>query len=184
MLAEGKYTARGVEAALCASKDKGTPSVQVVVEITEGPDAGHRLRWDGWLTDLTAQRTMESLRYLGWTGTLLTDLAGIDANLVQIVVEHEANEKDGKSYPRVQWINKLGGGAKIHDDAKMGDAAAKQLAQRFQALARGVPVSGGKPAASSTKPTNGKPAGRDPLAGADMGPDDDVPFRQPYTTDV
>lgn len=199
MINEGKHVARGVEGALTQSKEKGTPGVQVILEVTEGEHAGTRIRWDGWLTEGgegkegTAQRTLESLRYLGWQGEFLTDLTGIDSNLVQIVVEHEERDINGeiKTFPRVRWVNRLGGGAKISDEARMPEASAKALAQRFRAMARGVPVvQGGKPAATKPgtgqKPVATKPrtsADTDPLAGADFG-DDNIPFATPFTTEI
>ena len=104
MIPAGKYTARGVEGQLTTSQEKGTPCVQVLVRITQGEHEGETLRWDGWLTDATEQRTLESLRYLGWSTDMLDDLRGIDANEVQIVVEHESYEKDGqtKTFPRCE----------------------------------------------------------------------------------
>ena len=186
MITEGKHTARGVEGALTQSKEKGTPGVQVILEVAEGEHAGTRIRWDGWLTDETSQRTLESLRHLGWTGDMLTDLSGIDANIVQIVVEHEQKDINGeiKTFPRVRWVNRLGGGAKISDEARMPDASAKALAQRFRAMARGVPVAPRsqaaptKPAAASApRPANGaKPAASTTFSDGQPLPDDDTPF--------
>lgn len=198
MIAEGKYKGRGVLgengkplAQLSKSKDKGTPGVQVIVEITEGEHAGLRLRWDGWLTDGgptggAAQRTLESLRHLGWQGELLTDLTGIDQNLVEIVVEHETRDVDdngeikSKKFARAVWINRIGGGAKINDEARMGDTDAKALAQRFRSLARGVPASGGPKAPPSTskqtKPAGNGSAPQHAPDAPDPTDDDGIPF--------
>lgn len=183
MIAEGKYNAKGIEGALTTSKEKGTPAVQVILEIAEGEHAGERMRWDGWLTDATSQRTLESLRYLGWHGDMLTDLTGITENVVQIVVEHESREVNGehKTFPRVKWINRIGGGAKISDEARMPSQAANALAQRFRAQARGIAAATAgpsKPAAAkpATRPNGARPT-RDP--GAEKAPDfgdDDIPF--------
>lgn len=138
MIPEGKYRGRGIEteAALTSSKEKGTPAVSVVVEIIDGEHAGQRLRWDGWLTDGAAQRTLESLRHMGWRGDMLDDLAGVGDNEVQVVIEHESNQ-EGKAFARIRWINRLGG-ASINEEAKMAKEAAKGLAQRFAAMARGT----------------------------------------------
>jgi hypothetical protein len=150
MIPEGKYFAKGIAAQLTSSSEKGTPGVQVIVEIIEGEHAGERLRWDGWLTEKTEQRTLESLRTLGWSTDMLDDLQGIGATECSIIVEHEQGT-DGKNYARVQWINKIGG-AKLKEDQKMSASAAKQLAQRFQSKARGIAKSGATPAKAPAKP--------------------------------
>ena len=163
MIQAGKYKARGVAGQLAVAKT-GTEMVQVIVRISEGEYVGEELRWDGFLTEKTDQRTLESLRHLGWKGDMLNELDGITENEVQIVVEHEVNEETGKSYPRVQWINKLGG-ARLKEESKMSESAAKALAQRFASKARGV--------AKSAAPA------RAPAAAQGNGPvvaDEDVPF--------
>lgn len=137
MIAVGKHKARAVEGALVEVGDKQTPAVSVIFEIIDGDSAGDRIKWDGWLTEKTTDRTMESLRYCGWSTDMLDDLRGISDNEVQLVIEPEVNERDGKTYPRVKWVNRLGGGASINDLQKVAGAAARTLAQRFAAAARG-----------------------------------------------
>lgn len=58
-----------------------------------------------------AQRTVESLRYMGFKGTDFVELEAqkID-QIVSITVEHDVNERDGKTYLKVGWVNQLGGG--------------------------------------------------------------------------
>lgn len=130
----GSYKARATEALLIKSKDKGTPGIQVNFEVTEGDFAGQTVRWDGWLTEKTAERTLESLSYCGWTGDDISVFAekgcpeSLDGNIVEIVVELEpyqgTEEKyAGKSFPRVQWVNKLGGRGLSVDNAMARDEA-------------------------------------------------------------
>lgn len=171
MIPEGKYKAKGVEGQLSQSEKKGTPCVQVVLEISDGEHAGERMRWDGWLTDGTAQRTLESLRHLGWESDELTDLRGIATNEVQIVVEHEWNEEKQKSYPRVKWINRLGG-ARLNEEARLDGVAAKALSQRFAAMARGTRLAAGQKQATPGRGPN-RTTREQPT---DTFVDDDIPF--------
>jgi len=183
ILPKGKYQARGVEGAAVVAKS-GTEGISVIVEIVEGEHARRRLRWDGWLTEKTSQRTIESLRHMGWQGDMLDDLRGIDANIVEIVVDHEEREIEGelKVFPKVEWVNRIGGGAKISDEARMPANAARSLAERFAAQARGVkaasPAPGSKPAAPTSAPAaprNGGGAPKHAPDAPDFG-DDDIPF--------
>lgn len=66
-----------------------------------------------FFTDAAVDRSVESLRYLGWTGddiAKITDgVGGLDANEVSIVVEHESYTDDkGQEHQgaRVRWINR------------------------------------------------------------------------------
>lgn len=175
MIPEGKYKVRGVEGALVAVGQNNTEAVQVIVEIAQdGPHKGERYRWDGWLTEKTAQRTLESLRHLGWKTDMLDDLAGIQDKEAVAVIEHETNERDGKVYPRVQWIN--GVGASIKEEQRVNGAGAKALAQRFAAMARGTragATSSGAVAAPNSGRQPAKPAA-DPRG--DDWNDDNIPF--------
>ena len=169
MIPEGKYKVRGVEGALCAVGQNDTEAVQVIVEIQDGEHKGERYRWDGWLTEKTAQRTLESLRHLGWETDRLDDLRGIDSKDAVAVIEHETNEQNGKTYARVQWINGVGAG--IKEEQKVDRVAAKALADRFAAMARGTRVG----AANARKPDAAPPSSRAKAPPADFG-DDDIPF--------
>ena len=58
-----------------------------------------------------AQRTVESLRYMGFKGNDFLELETqkID-QIVSITIEHEVSDKDGKTYLKVGWVNQIGGG--------------------------------------------------------------------------
>ena len=170
MIPEGKYKCRGVEGALVTVGQNNTEAVQVIVEITQdGPHKGDRLRWDGWLTDKTAQRTMESLRHLGWETDRLDDLRGLGTREAVAVIEHE--EKDGKKYARVQWINSATGGARISEEQKVSSVEAKAMADRFAAMARGTRA---KSAGPTTTGNAAPPATKAPPPQGFA--DDDIPF--------
>jgi hypothetical protein len=177
MIAPGRYRARGVEAAL-GMTGTGKEQVAILLRVVEegGENHGAELTWYGYFTEKTAERTLESLRHLGWTGDDLTDLSGIDANEVSIVVEHEEGQ-DGKLRARVQWINAPGGGLAMKD--RLDGAAAKAFATRMRGMAiasrdkqraQAGAANGPRPAAQP-RPRAAAAGGGDPGFG-----DDDIPF--------
>ena len=115
----GTYRARAREVLLITSKNKGTPGVQVNFGIVAGEFEGQTIRWDGWFTEQTTDRAIESLEHCGWRGDDLGDfaggkLSGLDKNEVEVVVEMEEYQGEdekyiGKEFPRVQWVNRIGG---------------------------------------------------------------------------
>lgn len=144
MIQAGKYRARASEVQLTTSGQKGTPAVQVMFRITtEGDAYGETIRWDGWCTEKTTERVIEALRNCGWDGDGFEDFAdrqlhGLDLNEVEIVVEIEPYNGDkpehqGKSFPRVAWVNKLGGRGLNLDQAMKPDAVAA-FSDRFKGL--------------------------------------------------
>jgi hypothetical protein len=132
MLENGRYRARGVEGALGVAKT-GTEQVAVLLEVVEGDDMGARITWFGHFTEKATERTLESLRHLGWQGDDITDLSGIERNVVEIVVEHEVGN-DGVPRARVRWINRGGGGG-IAMKERMDQGAAAALAKRIKGKA-------------------------------------------------
>jgi hypothetical protein len=110
---DGKYRARGVTAAM-GKTEGGKPQVAVEFEFLDHP--GVRLPWYGSFAETTVgqdqkplyQITMESLYHCGWEGPDLRDLTGIDRNEVSVVVANE--EYQGKTRPKIKWVNAAGGG--------------------------------------------------------------------------
>ncbi len=159
----GTYRARGAEVMLGSSRTKGTPFVGVIFTVTDGPCAGQKVKWDGWLTPKTAKRTMESLQHCGWTGDDISVFAsgalnGIDRNEVDLVVEMESYQgtddtKRDKKYPKVQWVNRVGSGAKFGGTA-LNVAQAAELGARLRGLAmelkQGQPANTNHRAAASS----------------------------------
>lgn len=105
-LPNGRYPGRGVTASL-GKTEGGNPQVAVELVVTTGEHQGKRITWFGFFTDKTTERTLESLRHLGWEGDNLADLSGIDRNEVSFDVE--AEEYKGEWKPKVRWINAPGG---------------------------------------------------------------------------
>jgi len=123
-LEPGTYTARCIDAQLGETK-KGTPQIVLEFEVVgDNAWAGSRITAYCFLTEAAMDRSLESLRYCGWRGADLSDLSGVMDNDVELVVKDETYE--GKTFPRVQWINRPGG--------KSGGARAPLAADKAAAV--------------------------------------------------
>lgn len=126
------YTAQAVDGYLSHTKD-GKEQIVVKFAIVGGQHDGQAVNWTGYFTDKTFDRTIQSLRYCGWRGEDIDDLTGIDANEVEIVVDH--NTYDGKTFARVAWVNQIGG------KARMPASEARAFAESIKGrIARMTPV--------------------------------------------
>ena len=105
----GTWNARAISAALSYAKT-GKEQVVVSFAILDGPGEGQSVRWTGWFTEKTFERTICSLRYCGWKGDDLSDLSTVGESDCQVTVEHDSY--DGKSHAKVSWVNALGGNLK------------------------------------------------------------------------
>jgi hypothetical protein len=96
---------------LASSRGK---QVAVELELCEPPWQGERITWLG-LFDAepgrdgrsSAQSTLAALRACGWQGGDIASLAGLDANEVEIVIDHETRE--GRTRARVKEITRPSG---------------------------------------------------------------------------
>jgi hypothetical protein len=161
----GTYRARALSGGL-GFAGNGTEQVGIDLQIIEGPAEGQHITWYGFFTDKAVDRTIESLRILGWEGTNLCDLTGIDKNEVELVIEAEDYEDprtgEIKTRSRVRWINRAGGLA-------MKDMMSAQQARDFSARMRGKVV------ASGGLPKKDRAPGR-PSTPTPSRTDDDIPF--------
>lgn len=136
----GTYRARvSGECVLGESKDKKTPFLKFNLKIAEGEHKGSFVRWTGYFTENTEERTIQALLYCGWQGDDLNEfsdgqLHGLDSNEVDVVVEIEEYKKDGetKHAPRVAWINRPGG--YLNREAAMNTDAARGFGERMRGL--------------------------------------------------
>lgn len=103
MIAEGTFMARASgPVQFVKSPEKGTPGLVVTFLLKDGPDAGQRVDWTPWLSENTEARIAESLTLMGYDGERDDS---VTRNDVLVVVRQEVNPKDGKSYPRVAFVN-------------------------------------------------------------------------------
>ena len=107
MIDQGKYMARCKEFEFGQSS-KGTEFVRLHFQITQGEEQGKTVRWDGYFTEKTTQRTLDALETCGWDCGSVTELKGVTDNEVEIEVTHE--KYNDNTYARVAWVNNPGSG--------------------------------------------------------------------------
>lgn len=161
MIEAGTYRGVATEWGLGTSNN-GTEQIAVRFNL---PDVRESITWYGYFTDDAFPITMKALRTMGWTGQDLEDIYGLDANEVQLVVEHESY--DGRTRPKVRWVNPMGN---LSLKAPMDAARAKAFSARMRGkIAAFDKLAGNKPA---PRPSSA------PKAAAEPPPhtDDDMPF--------
>ncbi len=175
----GTYKARvDGECVLGVSKQKGTPFIEFYLRIIEGPNQGGYVRYTGYFSENTNERTIQSLQICGWAGENLDEfqdgaLHGLDTNDVSIVVEIEDYKNDAgedRKSPRVAWINRVGGF--LNKAAKMDPGAAASFGERMRGLVlkskEKNPVSA--PTANKSNATPNTAGAAEPVA------EDPIPF--------
>lgn len=168
-LPPGKYKARAIDGALGESGEKKTPCVDVMFRIEEGDHAGEEIGWQGWMTDKAVKTTFRALRNMGWQGDNVTELVGIDQNIVELDVQRETYE--GKTRTKVKWVNRPGG----FRASPLATDQAKAIAAKF----KGYAIESRKEAAKSGPAAHEKeaPARTPEQIKAAMGiSDDDIAF--------
>jgi hypothetical protein len=89
------------------SKTKGTPQVGIEFEFypTETGEP-ERIWWVGYLTEKAIENTIKTLAICGHNGDESFPAGCFSTEQVEIVIEMETYE--GKTTPRVRWVNQLG----------------------------------------------------------------------------
>ena len=86
------------------SSQSGTPYLELVLTTPKGD-----VKYRGYLTDKTAQKTLDSLMALGFKGDDASDFAtkktGLFAVPKGVTVSVEAESYEGKVYFKAKWIN-------------------------------------------------------------------------------
>jgi hypothetical protein len=152
MNGQRRYAARAKTWGL-GETSKGTEQIAVEFEIlTEEAEFNH-ITWFGYFSDKTFERTIESLRHCGWTGHDLTDLTGLDANEVELVIEDEDDE-DGNPRARVRWVNRKGG---LALKAPLTGDKAKTFAASMRDKIKALDASAGRPTQAKPVATAKRP---------------------------
>lgn len=172
---EGIYKGR----AIAGSEQYGKTSNgndQIVLELEL--DGGEKVSTFLVFSDKAAPYSIQRLRKCGWTGDNLTDLAGIDANEVDVEVRYE--EYQGKMNMKVQIVTSGGVVLEKQFDAKEKKAFGAKYAKLAASTPIAKPVAAAKPRPlPSSKPVAHKATGFDDAAGDfgdDQGSGDDIPF--------
>jgi hypothetical protein len=172
MVPVGTHRARPIDCVL-GMTGTGKEQVGVLFELVDNP--AERITWYGYFTDGTFERTIESLRYLGWQGNDLLEFhrglpAGV-GNEVEIVVEDEADQ-NGEPRRRVKWINSGRGVAvkEILDDDK-----ARAFSARMKARVAALQAKSGA-AKPASRPAAPAPVAVGTNASGESIADDDIPF--------
>lgn len=149
----GTYRARAIEAQL-GTTNTGKEQVAISFQLLTPGFEGQHLPYYGFFTESALEVTVKALRACGWTGIDLSDLAGIETNEVNLVVEHE--EYNGVTRAKVKWVND--GSAGLLKNV-LGDTERKAFANRMRgaiaAIGQGAPKAApAKPAAPRPAPSN------------------------------
>jgi hypothetical protein len=172
----GTYRAKALQWVLTEIGEKKTPAVAIEFAFVD-PELG-KITWDGWLSEKALERTVESLRHCGWEGSDVSELHGLDANEVELVIEHE--EYEGNTYAKVRWVNR--GGGLSHKTPLSGHAAkffASQLKDKIKALDASKGATAPRTAPKSQSARRSAPTSSADPAGPPEPPplsDDDIPW--------
>ncbi len=177
MIAQGRYPARAVDHEFGVTPTKGTRFIRIKFEILDGEHRGQITHWDGWFTEKTLERTLDSMENCGWDGGSIGSPVGIGSKGCEIQVEHEENE--GRTYAKVAWVNRQGGG-KLKEDMRMDERDQANLDSEFRAslLERRQKNGNGSRPAQRPAPRAQQPQSRG-RGNDDFGPmpdDSDIPF--------
>jgi len=165
----------------------GTGSEQVAVRFKVNEDdnpafAGRSYTWYGYFSDKALDRTLESLRIMGWKSDSIAELDGLGDNDVSLALGEEFNEQTGETFLRVKFVNKPQGLALKN---RMDEAAKRALAARIKGAAVASRQKLGAPAAPAPQ-RQGAPAARPPQRNGRAAPppvvdswptdEDSIPF--------
>ncbi len=130
-----KCTVKGrpIDIKLALTEDESKEVLAVQFEITGECDSKGKLITERfYFTSAAIDQTFKSMKAMGWQGVDPTDFKGMDKEVI-LVIEHEADERNGGQRSRVRWVNALGinvskplEGKRLSDfRARVGASAAK-----------------------------------------------------------
>ena len=134
------YSAEIVSTALGESKEKKTPFVAIQVKTVRclDTDEEKELKFTAtlWLSDKSVERTVKTLRELGFDGQTLIDLNYPDTMAgLMCEITTKTEEYNGKTEERVAFVNKPGSFAN-RGLRSCSEDMAKSISARFDACLR------------------------------------------------
>lgn len=134
------YAATIVSTSLAESKEKHTPSVRMMVMTTRNLDDDTEVQKkfvaDLWLSEKTAEKTVQTLRDLGFTGQTLIDLNFPDTMAgLECEISTEMSEYNGQTSEKVRFVNKPGSFAN-RGLRSASDDMARSISQRYDSVLR------------------------------------------------
>lgn len=178
LIPEGHYRAKARAGSWGLGKTStGKEQIAVLFDL---PDLQRDIPWYGFFSDGAFDRTLESLRHMGWLGNDLTELenagGGLDTNDVSITIKHELYE--GRKRARVAWVNAAGGALLKQrlEGQELQSFAQRMKAKILQAGAGKPPPAaqaGAKAPPAAQRQAASKPASRPPEPPHTA---DDLPF--------
>lgn len=162
----------------------GTLGLEIAFSFREkdaqtGAETYERINWVAWMSEKAMERSMKTLvETLGFNGDDSVDANGLLVNPqalaygkdVELVVEMELNPNDNKSYPRVKWVNEVGGGSafgSLAPESIKSDLGAIGFKAKFlaaQAAAKAAKPNAANGAAPAAGPVPSHAADGRPLA--------------------
>jgi hypothetical protein len=196
LISKGRHAAvpRSIQFGYAGEDNKPQAAVAFEIVGETDPFAGWTITAFLFLHDNSRERSIESFRYMGWTGDDLVELPALceagQLGEVDIVVDHE--EYQEKLQAKVKWVNRRGGGG-VQLKKPMEGTALADFAMRMKGRIRTMGAAGGQRNAgggqrtfggngASSRGTAAHPNapgnswGSAPPAGAAAGTDDDIPF--------
>jgi len=150
-LEAGEHQAVAVNHEWCLTS-KGTKALCVRFEVVnhEG-QTGNFINWWGYFSEKAWERTIESLRHMGFNGDDLTSLGELNQKVSLSVIE---DEYEGRIRPKVAWVNALGNKRilvnDVMDQKTVGQFAAA-MKNRIASMQKGNSIpSNGVPGASES----------------------------------
>lgn len=171
LISKGRHVARptSIQFGFAGQDDKPQAVIGFQIVGEQDPFNGWSISAFCFLHEASWERSIESLRNMGWTGDDLQELPALceagQLGDVEIVIDHE--EYQGAVSAKVKWINKVGGGAVKLKKPMEGDAL-KRFSAQMRSKVRTVPSTGPARPANASNGTAPQPA-------AATGTDD-IPF--------
>ncbi len=136
----GKYRGRAVAGSEQYGQTKnGNDQIAIDLDL----ETGERVSTFLFFSEKAAKYSIQRLRALGWQGSDLADLSGIDLNDVDVEISYD--EWEGKQTMKVNIVT----GGTVTLDKPLDDKGKRAFAAKFKGLA--ASMAGAKPANGATK---------------------------------